>query len=707
MLIVAAAPGITQEAEPETQADESAEKATEEGRVFKDQIVVTPGRQEQASGDAPAPITVFDRETIEMIQPEKMADLFKAIPGVEIDGEGPFRGLPVIRGLSSNRVLILVDGQRLNNAREATTFAGIQPALVNLAEVERIEVLRGPASVQYGSDAIGGVINIITRQPNLGAQDFRVNGDVAIEYGTISDSRLGRASVSGTGSGFSFYAGATYEKVEDYKAADGAYEDERYGGQGWVLEDETVPNSGMEQTTFNGGFKFLTGQQGVLRIDAEVVRTQDIGFPGFELETSGIEFTFPNFDRDKIGIAWNTGPVWGLSDISLSTYYQTVNKESASVFDVPGYFSEDFTRSEIDSIGFNAQSIADAGNHRLTFGLDVYNDDVQDTALNTTCFGGFCLPPSTDVAVPKSTQQGIGVYIQDGWTLSPQVKLQLGLRGDSFSFESKDDPNYTGEPFDETDSAVSGNIGVVWSVTDHVNLNALVARGFRTPNLQERSYFGLATNGQAYLLQNPALTSESSWNYEIGTKVRYDRYSGGLHVFYNDLSDFITFEFLDLDDPNCTSPPAPPGVPCAQYANVAKSTIYGIEFDLETIFANWWTAFGSVAYMKGDNDITGEPLSFIPPLKVLLGLRYQRSAWWTEANLRFVDRQTDLPEGDPFFDTGTVGFTVYDLRGGYDFNFGLGFLVAIENITDKLYNEPFNNRPEPGRNFRITARYRF
>jgi len=154
MLVAATVPAFAQEAEPESPPDEAVEKtdeekaAAKEGRVFKDQIVVTPGRQEQASGDAPAPITVFDRETIEMIQPEKMADLFKTIPGVEIEGEGPFRGIPVIRGMSSNRVLILVDGQRLNNARESTTFAGIQPALVNLAEVERIEVLRGPASVQ-------------------------------------------------------------------------------------------------------------------------------------------------------------------------------------------------------------------------------------------------------------------------------------------------------------------------------------------------------------------------------------------------------------------------------------------------------------------------------------------------------------------------------------------------------------------------------
>jgi hemoglobin/transferrin/lactoferrin receptor protein len=700
VLVTFTAPIIAQQAEhgaPSEESTQGAEVAQEKRRVFKDQIVVTPGRQEQASGDAPAPITVFDRETIEKVQPEKMADLFKAVPGVEIEGEGPFRGIPVIRGLSSNRVLILVDGQRLNNARESTTFAGIQPALVNLAEVERIEVLRGPASVQYGSDAIGGVVNIITRQPNLGHHAFSFGGDVALEYGTISDSQAGRASVTGTGRGFSFYAGATYEKVDDYTAAKGASEDPRYAP--YVREDDSVPNSGMEQTNFNGGVKFLTGQQGVLRIDTEVVRTQDVGFPGFELETSGIEITFPNFDRDKIGVAWNTGPVWGLSDISLSTYYQKVDKESLFLFDVPGYFSNSFTRSKIDSFGFNAQSIADAGRHHFTFGLDLYNDKVDDTALSETCFGPSCLPPSTEVAVPKSEQTGLGVYIQDGWWLSDAVTVQLGLRGDTFDFVSQDDPDYQGEPFDVTDSAVSGNLGITLSVTDNVNLTALVARGFRTPNLQERSFSGLATTGDVLIVQNPDLGSESSWNYEIGTKVRYDTYSGGLHFFYNDLNDFISFETIGIDPDT--------GLELARFANVEKATIKGVEFDLQAIFADWWTAFGSVAYIEGDNNITGEPLPSIPPLKIVLGLRYQRGTWWTEADMRFLDRQTRLPPSDPEFMNGTTGFTVYDLRGGLDFNFGLGLLLAIENITDKLYNEPFNNRPEPGRNFRATLRYRF
>jgi hemoglobin/transferrin/lactoferrin receptor protein len=376
-----------------------------------------------------------------------------------------------------------------------------------------------------------------------------------------------------------------------------------------------------------------------------------------------------------------------------------VTKESRNLFDVPGFQSNSFTRSEIDSIGFNAQSIANVGRHSVVFGVDFYNDNVEDTALSEQCFGGFCLPPSTEVSVPKSEQTGIGAYVQDGWYVSDDVTLQMGLRGDTFDFVSEDDPDYQGEPFDVTDSALSGNLGITWGVTDNVNLTALVARGFRTPNLQERSYFGIATTGDTFIVQNPDLSSESSWNYEIGTKVRYDRHSGGLHVFYNDLTDFISFEFLGIDPDT--------GFELAQFANVEKATIWGAELDLQTIVADWWTVFGSVAYIVGDNDTTGEPLPSIPPLKVVLGVRYQRSSWWAEADLRFLDRQTRLPEDDPDFETGTPSFTVYDLRGGYDFPGGFGLLVSLENITDKLYNEPFNNRPEPGRNLRASLRYRF
>jgi hemoglobin/transferrin/lactoferrin receptor protein len=681
-------------AQEPAQDDDEKTVMTEEGRVFQDQITVTAGRQEQLSSEVVAPVTVITSEDIEMLQPEKMADLFKMIPGVEVEGEGPFRGIPVIRGLTSNRVLILVDGQRLNNGRESTDFAGIQPALVNLGEVERIEVLRGPASVQYGSDAIGGVVNIITRQPDLGAQEFKVNGNVSYEYGSASNSQNGQIRVGGAGKRMGFNIGGSIQDVDDYVAASGAHEDERYTR--YTLEDDTVPNSGMKQQAVDGSFSVLTGDQGMFKVNAEVVRTEDIGFPGFDPETSGIDISFPSFDRDKLALTWDSGAMGFLEDLTVSTWYQKVDKESIRNFSFGTFFQNQYTRSEIDTIGLNLQGISSVGINHLTYGLDFYQDDLHDTALTETPFG----PPSDEVVVPDSTQRGIGLYISDRLSATDKLTVNIGLRGDTFSFKSDDDPRYQGDPFDVNDSALSGNIGVIYSLTEHVNLTGLIARGYRTPNIQERSFFGPATTGDTFILQNPDLEPEKSWNYEAGFKIRYERASGGLNVFYNDLTDFISFEFLGEQDPIT-------GLELAQFANVEKAKIWGVELDLEWIFARWWSVFGTFAYLEGDNETTNEPLPYIAPWKVTAGIRYQRTTWWAEADLRYVGEQDRLPPGDPDFDSGTEPFTVFDLRGGYDFKFGLGFLVALENIFDELYNEPFNNRPEPGRNLRATVRYRF
>ena len=670
-----------------TTVDEAEIEATKEGRVFKDVMVVTASRREQASATTPAPIRVIDAASIETQQPEKIADLFKELPGVQITGEGPFRGIPIIRGLDSNRILILVDGQRLNNARESTDFAGIQPALVDMSQVERVEVLSGPASVQYGSDAIGGVINIITKKPDLGADQFTISGDLQYGYGSTADSQRGQVAVTGTGTGFSFNVIGSWEEYGNYTAADGASESEQFGS--YVNDDNEVYNSGMEQTSFQGGLRFATGDTGVFRVNAEAVRTKDIGFPGFD-PSSGIDIYFPNFDRDKIGLGWESGPLWGLDDIIVTTYYQQVDKQSVRNFAFGFFFSNNTSRSLIDTLGLNLQGVKNTGRHHLVFGLDFYRDTVDDTTVAENNFGS-----SNEVAVPDGTQTGLGVFIEDSISLSDKVTLKAGLRGDTFDFKSDDDPDYAGELFNVTDSDLSGNLGLTWALTDNVTYTALVGRGFRSPNLQERSFTGLATTGDTFIIQNPNLKSERALNWETGFKVRYDHYTGGLSVYYNDLTNFISTEFLGPDPDT--------GLELAQFQNIEDAYIWGVEVDLETIFANWWTAFASVNYSEGQNQTKDQPLGLISPFKVTLGVRYQRPNWWAEARTRIVADQEKVPDG---IDR-SPGFTVYDLRAGYDFTMGLGLIAAVENITDKLYAETYNNRPEPGRNLRLAAKYRF
>jgi hemoglobin/transferrin/lactoferrin receptor protein len=640
-----------------------------------EELVVTATRYELDSFQTPVPISVVSSEDLARHQPEKMVDVLKQLPGVDVSGEGPFRGLPVIRGMDSNRVLILVDGQRLNNARESTEFAGIQPGLVDLSMVDHIEVVRGPSSVLYGSDAIGGVINIITKQQAFHQDVFRLGGAVGYEYGDAASSNRGHAEVDGAGNRTTFHIGASAFEANDYSSPEGV-----------------VPNSGMKQRSFDGNLRFLVGESSVLRLDTQVTQTRDVGFPGYDPETSGVDISFPRFDRNKYAVTYETGPFAGLNGFSVTTYYQTVVKESKRNFSFgPTFYLNNFTRSDVDSWGLNAKSSADFTSQHVTFGLDFYQDSLHDQTTEVSPFG-----TSTDVAVPDSDQRGYGIYAQDEITLSPRFQLALGARGDRYTFVSQDDPRYQGTPLDVDETAGSGNVSARYQVTKNVALTALVGRGFRAPNIQERSFFGLATQPDTFILQNPNLKSETSLNYEIGFKVRYARYSGGFNVYQNNVNDFIGLAFLGPD-------PEGSGLELAQFQNTERATIRGAEFQLESYLTDSWTAFGNLTYTHGTDDKTGDPLPLIAPVKGVLGVRYQQPRWWGELNTRLVARQDQVPPGYEE----TPGFAVIDVHGGYAFNMGLTLQAAVENIGNVAYHEPFNVRLEPGRNVKLSVGYKF
>ena len=650
-------------------------KKQEAPRPVHEELVVTATRYEQDSFQTPIPISVVTGDQLQRDMPEKMVDMLKTLPGVDVSGEGPFRGLPVIRGMSSNRVLILVDGQRLNNSRESTLYAGIQPGLVDLSQVERIEVIRGPASVLYGSDAIGGVINIITKQQDFTQGEFRLGGGVNYEYGDAARSNRGQFDINGAGERVTFHLSASDFVANNYSSPEGV-----------------VPNSGMKDRDVDGNIRYLVSENAVLRLDMQTTQARDIGFPGYDPATSGIDISFPKFNRNKIGLTYDSGPVLGLSSLSVTGYWQGVVKDSILDFNFgPTFFSDNFTHSVINTWGLNLHSGVEAGGGQVTFGLDFYQDNLHDDTQESSVLGS-----DNNVAVPNSYQRGLGLYVQDELHVTPRLKLIAGARGDRYSFASQNDPRYVGEPFDLTQTAVSGNISALYDVTDHVALTALVGRGFRAPNIEERSFFGVDTTGTYLIEENPNLKSETSLNSEVGFKVRYDQFAGGFNVYHNAARDFIDLVYTGTRDPGS-------GLELAYFGNIDRATIEGTEFELSWFPSQHWTAFGNVSYSRGTDDKTGEPLALIAPLKGVLGLRYQLPRWWGEVSTRMVARQDRVPAGQ----VQTPGFAVLDLRGGYDFANGIAVQVALNNAGNTAYTEPFNTHLEPGRDFRLLLGYKF
>ncbi len=183
-----------------------------------DPIVVTATRGPREASKIPQPVSVVQRRDLVQQVPNTVTDLFRNLPGLDVTGVGVNQGRPEIRGQRGQRILLLEDGLRLNNFRRQQDF-GELPALVDVNGVDRVEVVRGPASVLYGSDAIGGVVNIITRTPR--AEGFHAFG--SLRYGDVENQKSGSARVYGRNGSFTVRAGGTVREADAYEAPSGTF----------------------------------------------------------------------------------------------------------------------------------------------------------------------------------------------------------------------------------------------------------------------------------------------------------------------------------------------------------------------------------------------------------------------------------------------------------------------------------------------------
>lgn len=186
---------------------------------IKETVTVTATRTQLATDETAVPVSVVMEEEIEQKNVSTIGDVLRDLPGVTTVNEGSFQVRPRIRGLDSNRILVLVDGERLNNGRTSTSNSGIEIGLVDTNQIETLEVVRGSGSVLYGTDALAGTINIITKDaPRKLDGGFRLGGSFSGYYGSNEHGRRGSLAVTGSSKFFSFRAAQTLERYENYFA---------------------------------------------------------------------------------------------------------------------------------------------------------------------------------------------------------------------------------------------------------------------------------------------------------------------------------------------------------------------------------------------------------------------------------------------------------------------------------------------------------
>jgi len=667
------------------------------------EIQATATRSDREEFEVPQAISIMGRRELERRQAVKPTGLFATEPGLDVDGAGPFLGLPVIRGLSGNRVLVLVDGKRLNNAREAINFGGVQPGLVDVGEIEQIDVVRGPASVLYGSDAIGGIVNIVTRKPPVPEQGTRVGFQLRPHVASVDNHRAVRGEFDVASPKVGLRVSASVRETDDFDAPDGE-----------------VVNSEAETNQVAAELEIRPSAGHTIRLEGDRFRGEDIGLPG----TGGV-FTgsFPTSDRDAFTVAYeNRGRIPGVANLQASVWIQNQEEDFATFLDLPPIMAGPFDLlidtetsrvSDVTTTGFDIQATSPlaGGSHWLTYGIEWFRDDVEEDRREVQVREFVPRSPGppgrteTEVddapTTPESTFQGFGVYLQDEielrrWSIVP------GVRYDRFDIDSDplERPEGDVAPEDRSEDAVSASLGILFRATDAIHPFVNVGRAFRTPNIIERFFFGPGSQG-GLTVPNPDLDNETSVNVDIGVKVRTDRLRGGFTFFRNEIDDFITFEATTFMGDSTFA-----GQPVSRVENVGEARIQGFEAELEYAFSLPGSAlslFGNLSYQDGENETEDQPI-FVAPLKGVFGARWSDAGGigWAQVVSRFVGRQDEVPPG---FDE-TAGFGVVGVHAGVSLarwvGQDLGVTFGIENLTDKAFSEPFTSAPAPGRNFSLS-----
>jgi hemoglobin/transferrin/lactoferrin receptor protein len=672
-------------------------------------VVVTASRTSQDPFESPRAVDVIGGEQLLRGNYRTTPQAIRELPSVMVQETAPGQGSPFIRGFTGYSNLLLIDGIRLNNS---TFRAGPNQywATIDPWSIDHLEVLRGPASAQYGSDAIGGTVQVFTKSTRRFGRDGVVyGGSLFGRYATAEDSLGGRGEVEvgqtwadGTRTGFLLGADAR---------AFGTLEGGRDGGnQPGTEHEETAGDFKVEHWLgANRRLVFLhqqVRQNDVPRTHATVAGESFRGSAvGTDLQRNLDQqrrLTYLQYHAEQLG-----GVVDGMH-LSLSWQEQREFEDRVTSANVSRWQS-----FRVGSLGAFAQFDSQLGGlGTLSYGVDYYHDNVNSRFRRSS--GSAPSDPIQGQVANDASYDLLGVFAQSRTPLGERAELQVGLRYTyaEFDADSVRDPSNNqkialADDWDELTASAHLRYDLVEQVW---NVYGGVSQGFRTPSLADLTLFDAARSGETEV-PSPGLDAEEYTGYEIGTKLRHERWTAQAAWYYTDIEDQIQ-RFPTGGTIGSSA--------AITKANVGDGHVQGAELQLALLVGGGASLFGGGSWQYGrvtnfaGNEIVDDYTSRIMPLTTTAGVRWEDAAGRCHFET-FVLRAEDadkLSAGD-LRDTqrippgGTPSYTVWSARAGCQISDATDFELALENITDVDYRVHGSGSNSPGRNLVIGMRTTF
>lgn len=658
--------------------------------------------------NVPQTVSILDQETILRNQPRTPNEMLKGQPGVWAVSVAA-QGSPIIRGQIGNRVLYLWDGVRINNG---ALFAGPNGFFNQfpVGAIERMEVVRGAGSVAYGSDAIGGVINIIPKKAVF-SDHLTISGDVSARYGTNDDEDTQIYDVFITDQKFSLAAGLSWQNVNDYEGADvgklsptgfntlGGYVDFAYK----LTDDQTIRLSWFQNNRTDVGYYVQS------KLNANgIPRITD---PFEQRGIAKLDYTLTDLG------SWS-------SELKFYGYYQYYNAVRERNVDALPSYTVTSSDTEQRVFGLGVQNTITLDKFQFIYGLDYRDEDLagsqKQDLFNKTTGDSFHLTPAG--GTPNGFYGVFDAFLMTQYRPIESLLLSAGVRFENTQIDSDPSPinvipnaGYTIDSLtlDKSWQSITWNTGAIYSINTNWDLVANINTAFRTPTYSDLFSSGPPVfSSKTASVPSPGLDPEKSITYEVGPRYHTSQFNGSLTGYWTELSDLVistTSGTVDI--------PGQGTFIASHKVNGGRGYVTGVELAASYKPSPEWTIFGNATYTYGQNTSNDVPLRFIPPLNGLLGVRYEAPGgrWWVEANEIFA-ATFDRPAPEDLLDAGfskdpaygssntknnppyradfhIPGFTLTNLRGGFKVweRAGRSFNITVDinNLFDKHYREVY------------------
>ena len=702
-----------------------------------EEVVVSASKFEEKKNDVSQKIQVLRASEIAAQNQSSMADVLANSGNVMVQKSQLGGGSPIIRGFETNKVLMVVDGIRMNNA---IYRGGHLQNIVTLdnAIMDRVEVVFGAGSVVYGSDALGGVMNFTTKSPVFSSTDtVLVKAAAFTRYFSAANGFSGHADISIGKKRFGSLSSFTFSKYGDLRqGANRRPFVGDFGARAWYA------------ATFNGVDSMLMNADTNVQVGSGYTQydiLQKFSFKQNEAITHKLNFQLsnsgdiPRYDRLTLESAskpkfavWNYGP----QKRFLAAYTLDFNKNN-TFFDqarvILAYQAIEESRivrkfnnswetnniEKLDIFTINADFFQKIKKHELRYGTEAFLNLVNSSAFAKNVATNTIRDTSTRYPDAGSSMRSAAIYATHTWEISDKFILNDGLR---FSYVGLNanftDTTYFPFPFNsiiQNNSALNGNLGFVYLPSKTWRITANLSTGFRAPNVDDISKVFESVPGSV-IVPNPNLKVEYTVNGELGiTKEILPGLRASINFYYTNLSNALITQNSQFQ-----------GADSIQYGgelsqvmstvNAGKAYIYGIEGALAGQINKYISVLGTVNYTKGRivTDTVPYPLDHIPPVfgkfSVISSVNKLRTEFFVNyAAWKRVKDYNMIGEDNFSYATseGMPSWFTFNARVSYSLTKDFSFQLACENILDQNYRQFASNISAAGRNFIFTLRGNF